>query len=281
MKQPNKLTRQLLSVTTFIIFLLANSITVAGQVNYGNNKHASKQVLLRNINFYLEEYGNGAPLILLHGNSGSIASMSPIIPALSKKYHVYAIDSRAHGKSVDDADSLSFKMMADDVSEIINRLKLDSVFVVGWSDGGIVALELAMRHPTQVRKMAITGANLWPDSTALEPWLWKEMRSYYDSTKSKIRETAKEKNEWKLFMLDWVLPQIRLSELQDIKCPVLVIAGDKDLIRTEHTVQIFQHIPLGNLWIVPNSSHGTLVEHPKEFSENIIKYFSGSLNRNK
>ncbi len=240
---------------------------------HGDNPAASNNLYLRGIHFYLEEYGKGLPLILLHGNGGSISSMSSIIPLLSKKFHVYAMDSRAHGRSIDQKDSLSFEMMADDVSAIISNLELDSVYVAGWSDGGIVALELAMRHPGQVRKMAITGANLWPDSTAIIPTLWTEGKDYYEKNKNRIWSTEKEKNDWKLFLLDWFQPNITLKDLETIHDPVLVIAGDRDIIRIEHTVQIFQHIPAARLWIVPNSGHGTLIEHPVDFSEIVIRFF--------
>lgn len=260
--------------TFLIILLFTISISMYGQhIDYGNNEAAGKYYAIRDTKIYAEQYGNGRPLLLLHGNGGNISTMASIIPYFSKRYKVIAVDSRAHGKSIDTKDSLSFEMMADDNAALLDLLHIDSAYVIGWSDGGIVALELAMRHPEKVIKLATTGANLWPDSTALLPSLWLSEKEYYDSLHSKIFTTAKEKNDWKIFMLDWVQPNIALGDLQKISCPSLIISGDHDLIRLEHTIKIYQNIPKAFLWILPNSSHGTLIEHTNEFNKKVKDFF--------
>src|SRR6201999_955627 len=121
-------------------------------------------------------------------------------------------------------------------------------------------------------KLASTGANLWPDSTALTPATWKDMRNEYNADKDKPRTTAKEKNDWKIFMLDWLQPNIPLSALKAIQCPSLIICGDHDLIPIEHTALIYEHIPKANLWVVPNSGHGTLIEHTDEFNKKVDEF---------
>ena len=95
---------------------------------------------------------------------------------------------------------------------------------------------------------------------------------------SKIK-TAKDKNDWKLFLLDWYQPNVPLKALKAIKSPSLIIAGDHDLIRLEHTVQIFQSIPNASLWILPNSSHGTLIDYADEFNKKVDAFFSGELKK--
>ena len=129
------------------LLLVTNSTICQIKIDYGNNKSAGKYFTVRGINIYTEQYGNGKPLLLIHGNGGNISSMAKIIPFFSQKYKVIAIDSRAHGKSVDQADSLSFEMMADDNAALLEQMKIDSAYVIGWSDGGIVALVMAIRHP--------------------------------------------------------------------------------------------------------------------------------------
>lgn len=250
-----------------------------GKIDYGNNKAAGKYYTVRGIKIYAEEYGSGKPLLLIHGNGGSISSMASVIPYFAKQYKVIATDSRAHGKSTDPADSLSFEMMADDEAALLEQMHLDSAYVIGWSDGGIVALVLAMRHPGKVIKLAATGANLWPDSTALIPSLWKGEKRYYDSLQSKKFTTQKEKNDWKIFMLDWLQPNIDLSALQNIYCPSLIISGDHDLITLEHTIKIYQNISRAYLWILPNSGHGTLIEHTDEFNKKVNDFFEQPFNK--
>jgi pimeloyl-ACP methyl ester carboxylesterase len=256
----------------FCCLFITNFLS-AQKNNYGNNNKAGKYYDVRGIKLYTEEYGKGMPLLLIHGNGGSISSMSGIIPYFSKKYRTISLDSRAHGKSIDSGDSLSFEMMADDVASLLDQMRIDSAYIIGWSDGGIIALEVALRHPEKIIKLASTGANLWPDSTALIPRLWKDEKIYYDSQKNKPKISGDEKNSWKIFMLDWEQPNISLTSLRKIQTPSLIICGDHDIIRIEHTVQIFQNIPKAELWIVPNSGHGTLIEHPREFYKTVNQFF--------
>jgi pimeloyl-ACP methyl ester carboxylesterase len=258
------------------IVLLSVQIACSQQkaAKYGNNPAAGKYYDVRGIKMYTEVYGTGKPLLLIHGNGGSIDAFTETIPYFSKKYKVIAVDSRAHGKSIDTKDSLSFEMMADDFSELLTKMHIDSAYVIGWSDGGINALVLAMRHPDKVIKLASTGANLTPDSLGLMPSVWKDMVKQYNTDKDKPRTTAKEKNDWKIFMLDYVQPNIPFAALKAIKCPSLIICGDHDLIPIEHTTKIYQSIPRAYLWVVPNSGHATLIEHHDEFNNLVDEFFT-------
>jgi len=265
--------RNMKSASLLVLCLLSGNILFAQSVRYGDNPKAGKYYDVRGIKIYTEEYGSGKPLLLLHGNGGSISSMAPLITYFSKEYRTIAMDSRAHGKSTDSADSLSFEMMADDVAALLDRMKIDSACIIGWSDGGIIALETAMRHPGKVMKLAATGANLWPDSTALEPSIWKEEKAYFESHKYRPRITAAQKNDWKIFMLDWTQPHISLASLKTIRTPSLIICGDHDLIRIEHTAEIFRNIPGAELWVLPNSGHDTFIKYPAEFYETVNRFF--------
>jgi pimeloyl-ACP methyl ester carboxylesterase len=258
----------------FFLLLISNIVTSQqAKIHYGNNPVAGKYYKIRGINIYCETYGKGKPLLMIHGNGGSIESFSKTIPYFSKHYKVIAVDSRAQGKTTDNKDSLSFEMMADDFAALLDELKIDSAYILGWSDGGINAIEMGMRHPGKVIKFAATGANITPDSAAFIPSLWKEANQYYNENKYKVFITAKEKNEWKLFMLDYLQPNISLPSLQKIKVPALIIAGDKDLISVQHTVTIYQNIPNAQLWILPNSTHSTLIEHSYEFNKKVDDFF--------
>ena len=253
--------------------LLLLALPAVAQIRYGNNPAAGKYYAVNGVKLYVEEYGRGKPLLLIHGNGGSIEAFSKTIPYFAKSRRVIAVDSRAHGKSVDPGDSLSFELMADDFAALLTTLRIDSADVIGWSDGGINAILLAMRHPKKVRRFVSTGANLTPDSLALIPLSWKDMQKGYAEGRGKVLATAKEKNDWKVFMLDVLQPNIPMSALQVIRCPALIVAGDRDVIVTHHTVDIQQHIPGAQLWILPNSGHATLIEHADEFNRKTDEFF--------
>jgi pimeloyl-ACP methyl ester carboxylesterase len=274
-QEKQSLFMQMQKILCIILFIsaAADPLFSQTQINYGNNATAGKYYNIRGINMYCETYGSGAPLLMIHGNGGTLNAFSGIIPWFAQKYQVIATDSRAHGKSTDAKDSLSFEMMADDENALLDSMHIKSAYVIGWSDGGIVALLLAMRHPDKVIKLASTGANLWPDSTAIIPAAWKEEKAYYESSHTKTFVTAKEKNDWKIFMLDWLQPNISLNALHNITCPTFIIGGDHDVITLEHAIVIYRNIPQAYLWILPNSGHATLEEHRDEFDKKVNDFF--------
>ncbi len=247
-------------------------------IPYGNNPAAGHYYDVRGVKLYVEIYGKGKPILLSHGNGGNMSAFTKTIPYFEKDHQVIAVDSRGHGKSIDASDSLSFEMMADDFAALLDQLNIDSADVIGWSDGGINALLLAIRHPSKVRSLVSTGANLWPDSTALDPEGWLNDKKYYEQNKGRSWATGQEKARWKYFMLDWTQPNIPLDALHTIKCPSLIISGDRDAINLEHTVKIFQNIPHAYLWVLPHSGHATLIEHAEDFNTKVAQFLSDDRN---
>lgn len=241
-------------------------------IAYGSNPAKGKYVDIKGFRMYYEVYGTGKPLLFIHGNGGSISSFSKQIPYFSKEYKVIVADSRAQGKSLDAGEILNYEMMADDCNALLDHLHLDSCYVVGWSDGGINGLLLAMRHPKKVKKLAITGANLWPDTTALEPFVYHWIVNQADSL-SKLKQTPDVKNQFKLMNMMLKEPNISLTQLKAVKCPTLVMAGDHDVIPTKHTVQIAEAISQSYLWIIPKSGHSTLIVHDKQFNQIVNDFF--------
>lgn len=240
--------------------------------DYGNNSQTGKYVNNRGFKMYYETYGTGEPLLIIHGNGGSINNFIYQIPYFAKNYKVIVADSRSQGKSIDTGDSLSYEMMADDLNGLLESLKLDSCYVIGWSDGGINGLLLAMRHPDKVKKLAVTGANLTPDTSAVEPQIFTWAKSLSDSV-NKLPLTAQVKNERKLFHLLSYEPNITTKQLQKIQCPTLVIGGDHDVIRPRHTMRIAESIPKSYLWILPNSGHSTPIVYKDIFNEVVNDFF--------
>jgi len=243
-------------------------------IQYGDNPAAGRFYDLHGFRMYTEVYGNGAPVLMIHGNNGSINAFSHNIPELAKHFRVIVADSRSQGKSLDPDHPLTFEMMADDFSDLLDAMHVDSANVVGWSDGGINALLLAIRHPEKVKKLVSTGANLWPDADAFQPGLWDQWNAEFKANLNKKPSNDKEKNDQKLFMLDWLQRRISLAELHKIQCPCLIVCGDHDLISISHTVLIYQNIHHANLWVVPNSGHATLVEHADEFNTKCEEFFA-------
>lgn len=256
-----------------LLFVLSGLKLSAQHIVYGNNKSAGKYYSVRGIKIYCEINGKGDPLLMIHGNGGSIADFRMNIGYFSRYFKVIVPDMRSQGKSKDISDSLSYEMMADDIAALMDTLKIDSANIIGWSDGGIDGILLAMRHPEKVKKLAITGANLWPGTSAI-------VASAVDGDNKRLAEldakkvkSAAEKNEYKLIYMMQVQPNISLKDLSAVQCPTLVIAGDHDVIKAEHTLLIYQNIPKAYLWIVPNSTHSTLQDHRETFNKTVHDFF--------
>jgi pimeloyl-ACP methyl ester carboxylesterase len=239
---------------------------------FGNNDASGKYLSMRGFRMYFEVYGKGEPLLVIHGNGGSIASMAGQIPFFALSNTVIAADSRAQGKSQDPQDSLSYEMMADDYSALMDSLHFDSAFVIGWSDGGIIGLLLAIRHPEKVKKLAVTGANIRPDSSAVSATDIQSMRDMVAGLRTKNQDPPV-KNSIKLTQMMIDEPNITWRSLQQIHCPVLVIGGDHDIIKPEHTMEIYRSIPGASLWILPGSGHDTCISYRDEFNLQVSRFF--------
>src|SRR3978361_14290 len=174
-----------LKVAFLLVFAVSINFAFAQQgkspfdsTMYGRNPAVGKYADIRGFKMYYETYGKGEPLLIIHGNGGSINNFLYQIPYFAKNYQVIIADSRAQGKSADPADSLSYEMMTDDLNTLLDNLHLKSCYVIGWSDGGINGLLLAIRHPDKVKKLAVTGANLTPDTSAVDPFVYNWAINY-------------------------------------------------------------------------------------------------------
>jgi len=262
----------LLSIYAMMLLMSAHSQypPVFKNSIYGHNPKAGHYVTVRGFKMYYEIYGKGEPLLLIHGNAGSINNFSGQIPYFAQNYQVIVADSRSHGKSVDATDSLSYEMMAEDFNALLDLLHIKSCNVIGWSDGGNNGLLLAIHHPDKVKRLAITGANIWIDSSAIANDVVSidQLGPLYKS-----EQTPEVKNSIKLTKLLFMLPNISLEQLQAIRCPTLVIGGDHDVILPKHTVLIAEHIPQSTLWILPDSGHSTLINYKDLFNKTVADFF--------
>lgn len=222
---------------------------------------------------YTETYGKGTPLLIIHGNGGSMHDFTNQVPYFMQQYTVILADSRDQGRSTDPADSLSYEQMADDYAALLDAMKIDSAYVIGWSDGGINGLLLAIRHPEKVRKLAVTGANCWPDSSAVVKGVIDLVQPPYEALRMKTDKNIKDKHNLKLLNLLCNEPHISVAQLGTIQCPTLVIGGDHDVIREDHTMLIYHSIPQAFLWILPNSGHSTPVRYKQQFNTTVREFF--------
>lgn len=270
--------KKVLSAIAIIGF---TTISIAqSTIDYGNNSKAGKYLATRGIKIYYETYGQGEPLLMIHGNGGSIAAFKYQIAFFSKHYKVILADSRAQGKSIDNGNILNYETMADDLNAFLDSLHIKSANVIGWSDGGINGLLLAIHHPDKVKKLTTSGANLIPDAAVLDP----EGVAFIAEAKKQLKaakQDAVTKNTLKLITMMELEPHIPLTDLHKISCPVLVIGGDADVIKPSHTVQIFENIQQANLWIVPVSGHATLQRHSDEFNTKVLAFFQNPFKKAK
>jgi pimeloyl-ACP methyl ester carboxylesterase len=244
----------------------------APAVKYGDNAAAGRTFVHDGLRLYYEVYGAGEPLLMVHGNGGSIADMGAQIAHFRRRHQVIAMDSRDHGKSADSPDKITYEKMTDDLAALIDHLKLGPVTVLGWSDGAIEGLLLGIRHPQKVNKIIAMAANLNPSEQAVYPEVLGMVKSMVDAIPAEARQTPYGRRELKVTGMMLEEPHIKLEALAGITAPTLVIAGDHDLIRDEHTIAIYQHIPNSQLAILPNATHMVPYDDPATFNAIVERF---------
>ena len=157
--------------------------------------------------------------------------------------------------------------MASDFNALMDKLHIDSAYVLGWSDGGIDGIIMALRYPDKVKKLAVSGVNIVPDSSAFK---YQDILDLKNLIKYDTNASPKTMALNKMMLYQ---PNISYDSLRNIHCPVLIMAGDHDVIKPEHTLKIFQHIPNAELCIFPNSQHNALQQHPALFNKTVYTFF--------
>lgn len=234
----------------------------AKKSGYGKNKKG-KYIDLGDAKIYTEEYGEGEPLLMLHGNNGSIEDFYRQIPFFAKHFRVIAIDTRGQGRSTDlSSGAYSYDGFSSDLYKIINSLALQKVNIIGWSDGGNTALTFNLAHPEAVNKIIAIGANLEPAGVK---------DSLINTFKKQLSADSLPRNH-RLIRLMLEYPHITSQQLQSIDNPVLVIAGSDDVIKPEHTQLIADKIKKSQLQIIPNATHYVPFEQPDQLNKIMLNF---------
>lgn len=244
----------------------------AAKTPYGANPAASGTFTHDGVTFYFETYGEGEPLLLVHGNGASIGSLAGQIEGFKGRYKVIAMDSREQGKSGSSDKPISYEQMADDLAALLDHLNIASADVVGWSDGGIEGLLLAMRHPAKVKKLVAMAANLNPTLEAIYPETEVMAKAITDNFPAQLKDTPEGKRILKVTSLLLSQPNIDPKALNKITAPTLIVSGDHDVIRLEHTVQIYNNLPNANLAVLPNNTHMVPYDDPELFNATVQRF---------
>lgn len=234
-------------------------------------------VEVNGIKLYFASFGAGSPVILLHGGAGNGDHWAFQLEALAAKYRVITVDARGHGRSTRDAKPITYELMADDLLALMDSLKLEKAALVGWSDGGIIALDLALRHPERVSKLVAYGANFnlagtqkGGNSPAFATYFARCAQDYakLSPTPGDYKGlTAALRPMWR------TQPNYKPEQLAGLEVPTLILDGAHDeIIRQEHLKEMARLISGARLVFIPDASHFALFQQPAAFNQALIDF---------
>ncbi|MDD3278715.1 MAG: alpha/beta hydrolase [Lachnospiraceae bacterium] len=221
---------------------------------------------------YYEEYGreNTQTMILLHGNSEDHTYFRYQIAHFQEHYHVYALDTRGHGRSTPGKRGLDFDLLADDLHEFLVKKQPGKVILLGFSDGGNIAITYALKYPRQVEIMILNGANLWPQG--MEPYAYRSTIHGYRVLSALAPHWKQAQQRREIFGLMVHHPHFSTEELKVLRMPILVIAGEHDMIRREHTQAIAKALPNSRLVIMKKADHFCARRCPVRFNRIVDQF---------
>ncbi|WP_210712330.1 alpha/beta hydrolase [Pseudomonas sp. MWU349] len=224
------------------------------------------------IRLYYSKVGQGSPVVLLHGGLGNADYWGLQAKALAARHTVISVDSRGHGRSTRDARPYGYDLMADDVIALLDQLKIPRADFVGWSDGAILGLDLAMRYPQRVGKVFAYAANTQTSGVKEGVENNPTFATYIERAGQEYTRLSPTPKEYPAFVEQighmWASqPNWSDADLAKIKTPVLIVDGDHDeAIKREHTQYMAQAIPGAGLLILPNVSHFAFLQDPGLFN---------------
>lgn len=218
--------------------------------------------------FYVEQ-GTGDPLILLHGNGEDSSYFQGQLGVLSRYYHVYAIDTRGHGRTPRGVQPFTIRQFAEDLLEFMDEHQMERAHLLGFSDGGNIAMIFAICHPERVNKLILNGANLnaagVKRTTQLPIEIGYRIASRFSGRSAGARRNAE------LLGLMVNDPNVSEEELKKIHARTLVIAGTRDMIKEEHTRLIAAEIPDARL-VIMEGDHFIANKRAEEFNEKVLEF---------
>ena len=221
------------------------------------------------IKMYYEIYGQGKPLVLIHGGGSTIqTTFEKIIPLLAKNRKVIAVELQAHGRTSDRNADLTFEQDADDVAGLLKNLHIDKADFFGFSNGGTTTLQIAIRHPEIVDKMILGSALAKRNGVPEQFWGFMQqakLENMPEQLKTGYKLVAKDTNGLQIMHDKDVKRMINFKDIPDeqikaIKAPTLIIIGDKDVIRPEHALELHRQIANSELAIIPGGHGGYIGE---------------------
>jgi len=238
--------------------LTANDITAAPTGKYAD---------VNGLKMYYEVHGNGFPLVLIHGGGSTIGTnWGRILPELAKTHKVIAVEMQAHGHTADIDRPLSFTQDADDIAALLKQLHISKADIFGFSNGASTTLEMAIRHPELVNKIIVASTFYKKDGA--QSWFWpamadasfEQMPQVYKDAFLKINPDKDALH--RMYERDVTRMQnfieINEADIKNIKAPALIIAGDNDVVRVEHCVEMYRQIQHAQLAIFPGG-HGDFI----------------------
>jgi pimeloyl-ACP methyl ester carboxylesterase len=233
------------------------------------------------VHTWYDEQGEGDPLVLLHGGLVSNETWGAQIPEFAARYRVLAPERRGHGRTPHVDGPLSYDDMAADTIGFIEKVAGGPAHIVGWSDGGIIGLLVAISRPDLVRKLVAIGANY--DTAGVSQEVQDAMFASHDADEMAMLRQMHEAvapggpDSWKVLFDKFTImaktqPHITPEELGRISAPTLVLTGDDDLMTLEHTATLFRAIPGAQLAVVPGASHAVAMEKPDEVNRIVLDF---------
>ena len=241
---------------------------------------ASGMAPVNDIQMDYEIHGDGTPLILLHGGLGSTVNWGNQIPVLSRQYKVIAVDSRGHGRSTFTEQRISYTLMASDVVALMDYLGIEKAHILGWSDSGIIGLDLAINHPDRLNKVIAFGANYSPSGVRADIGESEKINDFMEKAAKDYQTLSPDPARWDPFLGNisqmWASePNFTAEQLGSITVPVLILDGDNDeAIYTEHTRGMAGLIPTAKLTLIPGTGHFAMWEKPDEINAVILEFFA-------
>lgn len=221
------------------------------------------------LNYY--EQGSGFPLILLHGNGEDMTYFTNQVDEFSRYFRVIAVDTRGHGRTPRGNAPFTIRQFAEDLKCFMDEMSIDKAHILGFSDGGNIAMCFALQYPERVEKLILNGANLFPRGVKAFAQIPITLGYYAARLFAKKNPEALRQAELLGLMVND--PYIRPEELAQITHPTLVVAGDRDLIKQSHTELIYESLPNAWLSILPGD-HAVAAKNPECFNAVVWQFLT-------